>query len=558
MDITALRELATGVGARIHTVVGDDTPVALLDFARGVNATQLVIGTSRRSRWQRILDEGVGARVVRDSGRIDVHMVTHDETSRANPLDIRRSRLHRPLSWVAAVMVPAAVALVLWWLDRWLGFSSESALFFVAVLAVSTLGGVGPAALSAVVSGLLLNYFFTDPRFTFTINEPDNLITILVMLLIAIAVAVLVDSATVRRMQAQLASRDAELLTAFSSAVLGGADVPALLERVRETYEQSGVALVRRAEREPVITEAAVGTDIPVTEDEAVTVCPVPGGEYELWLTGPKLGGRDRRVLTTVATQAVGAVQRRELEAEAADAEALAHTDELRRALLSAVSHDLRTPLAAAKASVSSLRSTDVTFSPQDTAELLATVEESVDQLAALVGNLLDSSRLAAGAVRPNLQRTYLAEVIHRAMTAVYLRDPTAPGVAVSLDQEWAYTDAGLLERALANLIDNAVRHGGGEVSVRATIDGAGRPGARCVIRVVDHGPGIAPADRAHVFTPFQQYGDRNGASSGVGLGLSVARGFTSAIGGTLDVEDTPGGGTTMVVSLPASAGARS
>ena len=103
MDITALRELATGVGARIHTVVGDDTPVALLDFARGVNATQLVIGTSRRSRWQRILDEGVGARVVRDSGRIDVHMVTHDETSRANPLDIRRSRLHRPLSWVAAV-----------------------------------------------------------------------------------------------------------------------------------------------------------------------------------------------------------------------------------------------------------------------------------------------------------------------------------------------------------------------------------------------------------------------------------------------------------------------
>lgn len=143
-------------------------------------------------------------------------------------------------------------------------------------------------------------------------------------------------------------------------------------------------------------------------------------------------------------------------------------------------------------------------------------------------------------------------------MTAVYLRDPTAPGVAVSLDQEWAYTDAGLLERALANLIDNAVRHGGGEVSVRATIDGAGRPGARCVIRVVDHGPGIAPADRAHVFTPFQQYGDRNGASSGVGLGLSVARGFTSAIGGTLDVEDTPGGGTTMVVSLPASAGARS
>ncbi|AZG47788.1 sensor histidine kinase [Gordonia insulae] len=560
MDMAALRELAGGFSARIHTVVGDDIPATLLEFARGVNATQLVLGTSRRPRWQRLLDEGVGTSVVRDSGRIDVHMVTHDETRRRNRLDIRDTRFQRPLSWVAAVVVPVVVTGILALLDRWLGFASESALFFVAVLMVSMLGGIGPAALSAVVSGLLLNYFFTDPRFTFTIDEPDNLITILVMLVIAIAVAALVDSATTRRMQAQRAGRDAELLSLFSSAVLGGADVPGLLERVRETYDQAGVSLIRRHQRGAVTVESSVGAAPPVTEDDAVTVCQVPGGTFEMWLAGPELDGRDRRVLASVATQAAGAVQRHQLEADAAEAAAIAQADELRRALLSAVSHDLRTPLAAAKAAVSSLRSTDVTFSVEDTAELLATVEESVDQLAALVGNLLDSSRLAAGAVRPSLQRTYLAEVVHRAMAAVYRRDPKVPRVAVELEQAWAYTDAGLLERALANLIDNAVRHGGGEVTVQAQvglIEAVGAPEVevddepRCILRVIDHGPGIPLAERARVFTAFHQYGDQNGASSGVGLGLSVARGFVGAIGGTLDATETPGGGTTMVVTLP-------
>ena len=248
IDMTALRDLAAGFGAKIHTVVGDDVPATLLEFARGVNATQLVLGTSRRPRWQRILDEGVGATVVRESGRIDVHMVTHEETRRRHRLDIRETRFHRPLSWAAAVLVPLAVTGILMLLDPWLGFSSESALFFVAVLAVSMLGGIAPAVLSAVVSGLLLNYFLTNPRYTFTIDEPDNLITIMVMLMIAIAVAVLVDSATVRRAQAQRAGRDAELLSLFSTTVLGGADVPALLEKVRETYDQRGVTLIPAAQ----------------------------------------------------------------------------------------------------------------------------------------------------------------------------------------------------------------------------------------------------------------------------------------------------------------------
>lgn len=550
VDLTALRALAAAVGASVYSVVGDEVPQTLLEFARAMNATQLVLGTSRRSRWRRLFDEGVGAAVIRDSGRIDVHMVTHDRAAVRRRLDIRQTRFHRPGSWILAVVLPLALTGVLGVIDPLVGFSSETALFFVVVLAVAMLGGMVPAAVSAVTSGLLLNYFFAPPRFTFTIAEPDNVITLVVMLIIAIAVAALVDSATVRRRQAQRAGRDAELLTLFSSAVLDGDGIVGLLTRVRETYQQTAVAVVRRGDRSETVA-ASVGERPPESVAAADTVCPAAGGEHVLLLRGPEVAAADQRVLAAVASQVAAAVERDRLEAEAALADELARTDELRRALLAAVSHDLRTPLAAAKAAASSLRSPDVTFNEEDTAELLATVEESVDQLSSLVGNLLDSSRLAAGVVRPKLTRTYLPEVVHRASAAVA---QGRPDLAVEMACDWARTDAGLLERALANLIDNALRHGGGPVEVRTDLtlgdDSTGDP--RCRLRVIDHGPGIPADERARVFVPFHQYGDQHRQKSGVGLGLSVASGFVSAIGGTLAVDQTPGGGTTMTVLLPA------
>lgn len=532
-DLTAVRSLADDLGAGVYTVVGDDVPTALLDFARGMNATQLVVGTSRRSRWQRMVDEGVGARVVRDSGRIDVHMVTHEQARRPNPLDLRQTRFHRPLSWVFAIVVPAIVSGLIAGLDRWLGFASESSMYFVGVLAVAMLGGVAPAAVSAVASGLALNYFFADPRFTLTIAEPDNAVTLAVMLLIAIAVAALVDSATVRRVQAQRAVREAELLALFSGAVLDGAGAADLLERVRTTYQQTGVRVIDAAGD----TATAAG----VWDGEPDTVCPAYDGAYRLETVGPPIAAGDRRVLTAVANQVASAAERDRLAAEAAVADEVARTDELRRALLAAVSHDLRTPLAAAKAAASSLRSDDVTFSAEDTAELLATVEESVDQLSSLVGNLLDSSRLAAGVVRPQLRPTFLAEVIHRATAAVALRDPAAADIVVTIDEPWAVTDGGLLERAMANLVDNALRHGSRDVQVRTEL--VDDDGPRCRISVVDHGEGIGDDELPRLFVPFHQYGDQNRVTSGVGLGLSVANGFVSAVGGTLVAAPTPGAG---------------
>src|SRR6202008_1783828 len=217
--------------------------------------------------------------------------------------------------------------------------------------------------------------------------------------------------------------------------------------------------------------------------DSADTAIEVGDDEFWMLMSGRKLAARDRRVLGAVAKQAAGLVKQRELTEEAGKAEAIAQADELRRSLLSAVSHDLRTPLAAATAAVSSLRSSDIDFSAEDTAELLATIEESIDQLTALVGNLLDSSRLAAGVLRPELQRVYLEETVQRALVSI---GKGAPGfyrsaidrVKVDVGDSVVMADAGLLERVLANLIDNALRYAPNSI-VRVN---AGRVGDRVLI----------------------------------------------------------------------------
>jgi two-component system, OmpR family, sensor histidine kinase KdpD len=549
-----VRELAISLGATLHTVVGDDVPTALLDFARDENATQLVMGTSRRSRWARMFDEGIGAAVVQHSGKIDVHMVTHEQAPGSFSWSLTSPRHRHVASWLAALIVPSAIcAVIVYLLDPYLGIGGESAIFFVGVLIVALLGGVAPAALSALLSGLLLNYFLVTPRYTFTIADPDSAVTVVVLLLVAVAVAALVDGAAGRAREARRASQEAELLALFAGSVLRGADLDTLLERVRETYSQQAVSLLRvvggNSEGEIV---ACVGTDPCLDVDNADTAIEVGDDEFWLLMAGRKLAARDRRVLGAVAKQAAGLVKQRELTEEAGKAEAIAQADELRRSLLSAVSHDLRTPLAAAKAAVSSLRSNDVDFSAEDTAELLATVEESVDALTALVGNLLDSSRLAAGVLRPELQRVYLEETVQRALLGIRkgatgFRRQGLDRVKVEVDDAVVMADNGLLERVLANLIDNALRYAP-DSPVRVT---AGQVGDRVLIAVIDEGPGIPRGTEEALFAPFQRLGDHD-TSTGVGLGLSVARGFIEAMGGTISATDTPGGGLTAEIDLAA------
>jgi two-component system sensor histidine kinase KdpD len=264
---------------------------------------------------------------------------------------------------------------------------------------------------------------------------------------------------------------------------------------------------------------------------------------------GRALPAADRRLLEVVGGQALLALRSQRAVVDAAESRRRAAATETRSALLSAVGHDLRSPLTSIKAAAGSLRDPHLQLPAADRLELTATIEESADRLTALVDNLLDSSRLAAGAVTPLLARVGYDEVAVRAL--VGLADAGRVGVEIDESVPDVLADAGLLERVVANVVDNALRHAGGAaVSLRASTYAD-----RVELRVVDSGPGVPRRAREALFEPFERVGgdpsDRDGAG-GVGLGLSVARGLTEVMGGTLAAEDTPGGGLTVVVSLPA------
>ncbi|WP_018682070.1 sensor histidine kinase [Actinokineospora enzanensis] len=538
------RRLAEDVGATFHAVVGDDVPAALLDFARAVNATQLVVGTSRRSRWARAVDEGIGAAVVRRSGAIDVHMVTHDEREGGLRGRLARSPLaptRRLLGWALALAAPGLATLIGALLREELILSTNVVDYVLATVAVALVGGLGPALLASVLSGVLLNFFFTAPLYTLTIDAQQNVVTLVVMVVVGVLVALVVDTAARRAEQAARARTEAALLASYSRTVLTHPHpVQRLLEKVRENFALNSVALLER--RDGVWERVACDGPQPCDEpDEADVDVPVTV-DVHLALRGRKLPASDQRVLTAAAGQALLALRQQRMAAETADARHRAETTELRTALLSAVGHDLRTPLTSIKAAAGSLRAADLELSEEDTAELLATVEESADRLAALVDNLLDSSRLATGAVAPRLRPVTYDEAVARALTGIDGRERVEIDVPESLPPVLA--DAGLLDRVIANVVDNALRHGGPRVAVRASAHAA-----RAELRVVDHGRGLPKGGADVAFAPFQRLGDRD-ATPGVGLGLSVAKGFTEAMGGSIRAEDTPGGGLTVVVSL--------
>ncbi|MFJ5772671.1 DUF4118 domain-containing protein [Streptomyces sp. NPDC093094] len=551
-ELAVQRTLVEDLGGTFHHVIGDDVPAALLDFARGANATQIVLGSSRRRAWQYVLGPGVGATVVRESGPdLDVHIVTHEEAAKGRGLPVARgARLGRARivwGWAVGLAGPVVLALLLNTVD--LGLANDMLLFLTVVVAAALLGGLLPALASAALGTLLLNYFYTPPLHRFTIADPKNIVAITVFTGVGVSVASVVDLAARRTQQAARLRAEAEILSFLAGNVLRGeTGLEELLERVRETFGMDTAALLERdGDRAPwtCVGRAGPGPGVERPEDADVDV---PAGDrLALALTGRVLPAEDRRVLAAFAAQAAVVLDRRRLQEEADRARALAEGNRIRTALLAAVSHDLRTPLAGIKASVSSLRSDDVDWSEEDRAELLAGIEDGADRLDHLVGNLLDMSRLQTGTVTPIIRETDLDEVVPMALGGV-------PEGSVVLDVPeslpMAAVDAGLLERAVANLVENAVKYSPDAAPVLVA---ASALADRVELRIVDRGPGVPDEAKERIFAPFQRYGDAP-RGAGVGLGLAVARGFAEAMSGSLAAEDTPGGGLTMVLTVPAAA----
>jgi two-component system sensor histidine kinase KdpD len=447
------------------------------------------------------------------------------------------------MGWGLAVLGTAALAGVLRATPGWHDLPLEVLLFLSLTVLTALVVGLWPALGAAVISSLAINWFFTEPVNTLTISDPQNLIALFVFVLVAAAVSSVVHVSERRAAAATAAQREAGALAASAESLLGERDqLSALLRQAVEFFSVDAAAVVRRASvRDPwTLVAGTEGFDLAAVANASVRAS--IDDSNALVLLGRVLSGADRRLVSAFASRAGALLHRDELVQQAREARALAKDNRARTALLAAVSHDLRTPLASIKAASSSLRQPDVVFSDADRADLLETIEESTDRLTVLVANLLDMSRLQSGSVVPRMSGVDLESAVSAA--AAQLPDGDRVRISMAADLPPAHADAGLLDRVLANVLENALKHSDAEVVVHAAATGS-----RLQLRVVDRGRGVPEGAKDAIFAPFQRYGDTP-RGTGVGLGLAVARGLMEAMGGSIAAEDTPGGGLTIVIEL--------
>ncbi|WP_144761140.1 ATP-binding protein [Curtobacterium sp. 9128] len=535
------RALLEQLGGTFHQVVGDDVPTTLVRFARSIDATQIVIGVSRRSRLVAALTgPGIGNTVIQESGDIDVHVVTHERAGGGFALPRLGGSLS-PARVLAAFGVSLGLGPLLTWL---LSFGNDPDAITVDVLAyqllvlvVALTGGMLPAVFTAVLSGLSLDFFFVQPLYKVTVQQPWHLVALVMYVVSAVLVSFVVDRSARRSRTARRAAAESGLLVGIAGSVLRGDDaLQALVDRTREAFGYAGVR-VRQGDAVPA-TSGTFG-------DRPDATTGLPSGAV-LEFAGAPDDPTQRRLLRVVEQQIDAALEHRALTETATDAERIQAVDRVRSAILAAVSHDVRRPIAAASAAVQTLQARDITLTAADQAALLDTANQSLGALATLLADLLDVSRVQAGALAVHRATTPLSTVIAPALDELEL-GPDDVDLDLPKDTPPVTADPVLLQRVVVNLLANAVRHAPAGSRVRV---GASAFAGNVELRIADHGPGIPEDRREDVFQPFQRLGDTDN-DSGLGLGLALARGFTEGMGGSIEVDDTPGGGLTVIVRLP-------
>ena len=592
------RALVAELGGRYLEITGGDVAETLTKFARAENATQLILGAPQKSHWKELIHGSIINRVVRLAGPIDVHVISSDaDAHEVLPRPIRRRHLaplphrRRQLALLLGVLGAPLLGFLLTPFRDTLGTPGALLLFLLFIVGIAIMGGAVPALVVAVLAFGVADWFFIPPLHNLTVGHPVDAIALVVFLTVAVAVSAVGERAARRTVLAARSQAEAEALArlAASSVLSAGEEaLPNLLSQLRETFGLTAVAVLSpvpangQAERQADVpaaspnglavqgqagvpaavptsvptglpagragwrVEASAGAPVPTRPEEASFSAALDEGSV-LALAGGELVGEDTRLLNSFVAQLRVAQAGRRLQAEAAWAGELAESNRLRTALLAAVSHDQRTPLASIKASASSLLSDEVDWSREAIHGFARTIEGEADRLNAVVSNLLDMSRLQTGALHLKLRAVGLEEVVSAALSSLS-GDTTTLAVDVPDSLPTVEADPALLERAVANVVDNAVSWSPSGRQVRVE---AGEVGDRVDLRVIDQGPGIPMSERDRVFQPFQRLGDRGRVTpNGVGLGLAVARGFVEAMGGEILVEDTPGGGTTMVLSL--------
>jgi len=410
------RTLLEQLGGEFREVVGDDVARALFAVARAEHVTQLVLGTSRRSRWTEFLRGSVVNSVIRGSGSIDVHVISTPTDDAPKPSLPRRrlaavSPRRRTAGFLLAAVGPPLLNVVLIGLPDEIALSSVLLLYLSLTVGIAAVGGLLPGLISAVGASLLGNYYFTPPLHTWTIDAPENVLALIVLVVVAAVVSTLVDLAARRDAEATRASTESAALARLAGTLLDSPDpLPRLVQDLRTTFQLDAAAILRHHDDGTWSVEAAAGTPVPAAPTDGSDALEL-SADTTLVVDGPRTPADDRRVLAAFAAQLAVAVSNRSLQAEAASASHLAEGNRLRTALLAAVSHDLRTPLASIKASATSLPQTDVDWTPDATREFVEAIVVDADRLNTLVGNLLDMSRLQTDTIAPTSRPVGLEEV---------------------------------------------------------------------------------------------------------------------------------------------------
>jgi two-component system, OmpR family, sensor histidine kinase KdpD len=533
------------LGGTYYEVTGDDVTSTLLSFAATHQATQLVLGTPRTNRWTHYSRRSITDRVIRQATSVDVHVVSISDSTTAG----RARHWQRPVTNLRTLIATVSGIIALGTLTAvftanrgGLSVATSLAIYLLVVVGITAIGGRRPGLAAAVAAPLLANWFLIPPFHTFRINDADNLIELLVFISVAFIVSAFVSIAERNASEAKRAQHEAATLASITGS--GNLELPeVIVEQLRRVFHLDGVAVL--AIGSGVVEPLAANGRAPLGTADADLVIPCGPG-LVVAATGPTLSADDHRVLQAFASQLARAFEQQRLRKVASEADAFARADELRTAILRAVSHDLRAPLANIKATVSSLRQTDIDWPEDLRDDFLASIETDTDRLTSIVTNLLDLSRLQAGVLRPVLRDVSLEEVVPG---AVYGLGNRARDIVVELPTDLAEvrTDPALLDRALANLVDNALHWSpvGLPIMIRAH-----RTGNEIQVHVIDHGPGVPLAQRAVVVQPFHRLGD-SGSGAGLGLGLAIVDRLLAAMSAGLELRDTPGGGLTAVISLP-------
>ena len=585
--------LAMNLGGETVTIPGGARRVAddVIAYARANNITQIVIGKSNRSRWFEILHGSVVHDLVRRAGSISVHVISGEELegNRISKKTVRTApQALDPWPYILSVVAVAVSLGIAETVEPFFGLENVVLVFMTGIVTIAARFGLWPSILASVVASLCYNFFFLPPIYTFTIADPNNALAFFFFIVMAIIVSNVAARVREQAVTAMARARTTEALYAFSRKLAGVATLDdvlwatayqiAMMLKVRVVLllpEGETIAVAAGYPPEDVLDQAdlaaakwawmnnrAAGRGSDTLPGAKRLFLPMRTGRGPVGVlgidsdkAGPLLTPDERRLLDALSDQSALAIERVHLVEDMDRVKRTVETEHLRSALLTSISHDLKTPLAAILGSAGALRSMSGQLTDAQKEELVSTIVDESERLNRFIANLLDMTKLESGAIAPNSSLHSIGEVIGGALRrAEKILSRHKVALDIYRDLPLVKIDEVLFEQAIFNLLDNAAKYSARGSTIQ--INGR-RDGDSVVLDIVDEGVGIPASDVERIFDKFYRVQKGDQVRPGTGLGLAIARGFIGAMQGTITASNrTDRSGAVLTIRLPVTADA--